>query len=131
MALTEKLQTWAHTLKRDGVTLWFASKHPKTPLVAKALTFFVVAYALSPIDPIPDFIPIIGFLDEALVLPGLIWLAIKLIPADVLEECRIQAGVWMENEGRKPRTKWGIVLAIAIWMAIIWALWAYIIAPRM
>jgi uncharacterized membrane protein YkvA (DUF1232 family) len=122
MTLAEKLRALARRIKRDGVTLWFATKHPKTPIFAKALTFCVVAYALSPIDPVPDFIPIIGFLDEALVLPGLIWLAIKLIPAAVLDECRVQAAAWMEKEGRKPRTKWEIVLVGSIWLAIIGAL---------
>ena len=130
MSFTENIRTWARRLKRDGVTLWFANKHPRTPFMAKAISIFVVAYALSPIDPIPDFIPVLGFLDEALVLPGLIWLAIKLIPADVLEECRNQASEWMEKEGRKPRTKWGIVLVISIWIAICWALWIFFIAPR-
>ncbi len=129
MSLTDKVRTWARRLKRDGVTLWFANKHPRTPLIAKAISVFVVAYALSPIDPIPDFIPVLGLLDEALVLPGLIWLAIKLMPADVLEECRKLATEWMEKEGRKPRTKWGVVLALAIWIAICCALWTFVIAP--
>jgi uncharacterized membrane protein YkvA (DUF1232 family) len=130
MAFTDNIRTWARRLKHDGVTLWFANKHPRTPFMAKAISVFVVAYALSPIDPIPDFIPVLGFLDEALVLPGLIWLAIKLIPADVLEECREQAADWMEKEGRKPRTKWGIVLVVSIWIAVCWALWTFVIAPR-
>ncbi len=122
--------TWARRIKRDGVTLWFANKHPQTPFIAKALALFVVAYALSPIDPIPDFIPVLGLLDEALLLPGLIWIAIRLVPDHVLEECRAQAAAWMEKEGRKPRTKWGIVLAACIWIAVSWALWHYLIAPR-
>jgi uncharacterized membrane protein YkvA (DUF1232 family) len=130
MAFTDNIRTWARRLKCDGVTLWFANKHPRTPFMAKALSIFVVAYALSPIDPIPDFIPILGFLDEALVLPGLIWLAIKLIPADVLEECRVQASDWMEKEGHKPRTKWGIVLVVSIWIAVCWVMWNFVIAPR-
>lgn len=126
----EKLKAWARRLKRDGVTLWFANRHPQTPLLAKALSIFVVAYALSPIDPIPDFIPILGFLDEALLLPGLIWIAIRLIPPEVIEQCRAQASAWMEKEGKKPRTKWGIVLVISIWIGVSWAAWAYLIAPR-
>lgn len=130
MSFTDKIRTWARRLKRDSVTLWFANKHPRTPVIAKAISVFVVAYALSPIDPIPDFIPVLGFLDEALVLPGLIWLAIKLIPADVLGECRSQASDWMEKEGRKPRTKWGIVLVVFIWIVVVWAFWHFVIGPR-
>lgn len=131
MSFIDKLQAWARRLKRDGVTLWFANRHPRTPLLAKALSVFVVAYALSPIDPIPDFIPILGFLDEALLLPGLIWIAIRLIPAEVLDECRIQASAWMEKEGRKPRTRWGILLVVSLWIAVSWASWTYLIAPRL
>ena len=131
MPFTDKIRIWAKRIKRDSVTLWFANKHPRTPFMAKAISVFVVAYALSPIDPIPDFIPIIGFLDEALLLPGLIWLAIRLIPADVLEECRNQASEWMEKQGRKPRTKWGIVLVLSIWIAVCWALWTYLISPNL
>ena len=129
-SLYEKLTTWARRLKRDGVTLWFVNKHPETPFIAKALSVFVVAYALSPIDPIPDFIPVLGLLDEALLLPGLIWMAIRLVPDHVLQDCRIQASAWMEKEGRKPRTRWGIALVACIWIAVSWAVWHYLIAPR-
>lgn len=91
MPTRDRLKTWARRIKRDGLTLWFAGKHPRTPWHAKALGMFVVAYALSPIDLIPDFIPVLGYLDDVLLLPGLIWLTIKLLPPDVLQECRSQA----------------------------------------
>lgn len=74
MSICSNLRTWAKRIKRDGVTLWFAGKHPRTPWYAKALGVFVVAYALSPIDLIPDFIPVLGYVDDVLLLPGLIWL---------------------------------------------------------
>ncbi len=66
MTVSDKLKAWAKQIKRDGVTLWFAGKHPDTPWYAKALGLFVVAYALSPIDLIPDFIPVLGYVDDIL-----------------------------------------------------------------
>jgi len=129
MRLSEKLRTWARRIKRDGVTLWFACKHPDTPLIAKLLGVLVLAYALSPIDLIPDFIPVLGYLDEVILLPVLIWIAVKLLPSAVLEDCRIKAADWMEKEGRKPRNNWGILLVLATWILIAWALWTYVAAP--
>lgn len=72
------------------MTLSFACKHPKTPWYSKALALFVVGYALSPIDLIPDFVPVLGSLDDVLLLLGQIWLAIYLTPAEVLKECSAQ-----------------------------------------
>ncbi|HKY02217.1 MAG TPA: DUF1232 domain-containing protein [Burkholderiales bacterium] len=113
--MMQKLKKWARMLKRDGVTLWFACKDPRTPWMAKALAALVVAYALSPIDPIPDFIPILGLLDELIVLPGLIWLAIRLIPETVLEASRARADAWMFEKGSKPRTAWGLIVVVLVW----------------
>lgn len=99
MGISDTLRMWAKRIKRDGVTLWFAGKHPKTPWYAKALGLFVVAYALSPIDLIPDFIPVLGYVDDVLLLPGLIWLTLQLLPPDVLTECRGHADAWMQRQG--------------------------------
>ena len=111
--------------QRDGVTLWFAGKHPKTPWYAKALGLFVVAYALSPIDLIPDFIPVLGYVDDVL-LPGLIWLTLQLLPPDVLTECRGQADAWMQTQGAKPRSMAGAVLVVALWLLVGAALWVWL-----
>lgn len=73
MKITDQIRTWARRIKRDAVTLWFACRDARTPLAVQALCAFVVAYALSPIDLIPDFIPVLGYLDDALLLPALIW----------------------------------------------------------
>jgi uncharacterized membrane protein YkvA (DUF1232 family) len=118
MAIVETSRRWAKRIKRDAVTLWFAGRHPRTPWGAKALGFFVVAYALSPIDLIPDFVPILGYVDDVLLLPALIWLTVRLLPADVLAECREQADVWMATSGAKPRSVWGAVLIVAIWIVV-------------
>lgn len=79
VSFIDALRRWARQLKRDVLALWFARRHPQTPWHAKALGAFVVAYALSPIDLIPDFIPVLGFLDDVILLPGLIWLTLRLL----------------------------------------------------
>lgn len=120
MDFKERLSAWARRVKRDGVTLWFAGKCPRTPWYAKALGAFVVAYALSPIDLIPDFIPVLGYLDDVLLLPVLIWLTVKLLPGDVLLECRQQADAWMQKQGSKPRSPAGVALVVAVWLLMSW-----------
>ncbi|KMZ12137.1 hypothetical protein BHUM_06415 [Candidatus Burkholderia humilis] len=80
MRILDTLSASAKRIKRDSMTLWFAYRDPRTPMLVKLLCVFVVAYALSPIDLIPDFIPVLGYLDDALLLPGLTWLAIRLLP---------------------------------------------------
>ena len=129
MRVADRLRGWAKKVKRDGVTLWFAARHPSVPWFAKALGVFVVAYALSPIDLIPDFIPVLGYVDDVLLLPGLIWLAIRMIPAPVLAECRDQADRWMETEGVKPTSRAGVVLVVAAWIGASFALWHWVIKP--
>ena len=127
MNTSEKLKAWARRIKRDGVTLWFAGKHPRTPWYAKALGVFVVAYALSPIDLIPDFIPVLGYVDDVLLLPVLIWLTIKLLPADVVAECRLRADEWVREKGAKPRSRLGAILIVTIWVSsgvAAWLWWA-------
>lgn len=108
------------------MTLWFALRDPATPRVAKVLAFVVVAYALSPIDLIPDFIPVLGYLDDVLLLPGLIWLAVRLIPEPVLARCRERADDWMARQGRKPRMWLGVALVVVLWLALVGGLWAWL-----
>lgn len=103
MIINGSMKISTKRIKRDGVTLWFAGNNPRTPWYSKALGVFVVAYALNPIDLIPDFIPLLGYVDDVLLLPGLIWLTIKLLPPEVLAECRVQADDWMQTKGAKPQ----------------------------
>lgn len=113
----EKLKRRAKQLKTDIPAVFLALKHPGTPWYAKTLAALAVAYALSPIDLIPDFIPVLGYLDDLLLLPGLVALTLKLLPSEVLEECREKAEeLWQDG---KPK-KWYYALPIA-------ALWALII----
>lgn len=123
VSVNSSLRAWAKRIKRDGVTLWFAGKNPRTPWYAKALGVFVVAYALSPIDLIPDFIPVLGYVDDVLLLPGLIWLAIRLLPADVLAQCRRQADDWMALQGARPTSKVGAALVLLLWLLSCWGAW--------
>jgi uncharacterized membrane protein YkvA (DUF1232 family) len=118
MHINSNLKAWAKRIKRDGVTLWFAGKNPRTPWYAKALGVFVVAYALSPIDLIPDFIPVLGYFDDVLLLPALIWLAIRLLPPEVLAQCRDQADDWMKKKGSKPSNWTGAIVIVMIWIVI-------------
>jgi len=130
MSISSNLRTWAKRIKRDGVTLWFAGKHPGTPWYAKALGVFVVAYALSPIDLIPDFIPVLGYVDDVLLLPSLIWLTLQLLPEEVIAECRGQADEWMASKGAKPTSNVGAALIVFVWLLASWAAWYWWTALR-
>jgi len=123
MPLLDRLRHWARRIKRDGVTLWFAARDPRTPWTVKALCAFVVAYALSPIDLVPDFIPVLGYVDDVLLLPALIWLAVRLLPREVVEDSRAQADAWMAREGRKPVSRAGLALVAVVWVAIAAGAW--------
>ncbi|WP_157270762.1 YkvA family protein [Azohydromonas aeria] len=118
MNLLQAGRAWARRIKRDVMTLWFARKHPRTPWHAKALGVLVVAYALSPIDLIPDFIPVLGYLDDVILLPALIWLAVRLLPTDVLAQCRAQAEQWLLEARARPRSRAGAVAIVALWIVL-------------
>jgi uncharacterized membrane protein YkvA (DUF1232 family) len=118
MSFIETSRQWARRIKRDALTLWFARSHPDTPWHAKALALVVLAYALSPIDLIPDFIPVLGYLDDVLLLPALIWLAVRLLPPHVLAQARERAQDWMDRQGARPRSRVGAVLIVAVWVGL-------------
>lgn len=121
-----RLRDWARRLKRDIVMLWFAQRHPDTPLHARLLCIAAVLYTLSPIDLVPDFIPVLGYLDDVLLVPALIWLAIRLLPPHVVEECRQRAGEWMAVQGEKPKSLIGAVLVVIAWIALAWLCWRWL-----
>ncbi len=118
-----RLLAWAGGLRSDIVTLWMALRHPRTPRIARLIAALAVAYALSPIDLIPDFIPILGYLDDMVLLPLLVWLALRCIPADVVQACREQAAEWLTARRRKPVVWLGAALVVAVWALIVLALW--------
>lgn len=103
--------------------LWFAQRHPETPFLAKAICAFTVAYALSPIDLIPDFVPVLGYVDDALLLPALIWLAVRLLPENVIHDCRAQADEWMAREKAKPISHVGAAAIVLIWIGVLYLCW--------
>jgi uncharacterized membrane protein YkvA (DUF1232 family) len=111
------LQTWmrwARRLSAQTYALYLAYRHPKTPWYAKAFAALIVGYVFSPIDPIPDFIPVVGLLDEMVVVPIGVLLAAKMIPPDVLEECREKARE--VAEGEKPVSRVAAVVIVAVWV---------------
>ena len=112
------LKQRAAQLKRDLPAVYLCLKSKETPLLPKLLAALTVAYALSPIDPIPDFIPVLGALDDLLLLPALVALTIRLIPKDVFAKCREQAeGLWANG---KPK-KWYYAVPIAlVWLLVLW-----------
>ncbi|MDL9997557.1 YkvA family protein [Variovorax sp. J22P240] len=126
MPILQGIRQWARRVKRDAVTLWFAYRHPATTWVPKVMAAVVVAYALSPIDLIPDFIPVLGYVDDALLLPALIWVTIRMLPQDVLADCRNKADQWLDSGKAKPRSAWGAALVIAIWTGVTVLLWAWL-----
>lgn len=123
MKIRKIISLWAKQIKRDAVMLWFARKHPDTPLLAKIVCVLAVFYALSPIDLVPDFIPVLGYIDDAILLPAMIWLAVRLLPPQVLALCREQADDWIRKRGYKPRSYIGAVIVIAIWCLIAYLCW--------
>ena len=123
MGLVDRTRAWARRIKRDALTLWFARSHPATPWHAKVLAAVVVAYALSPIDLIPDFVPVLGYLDDVLLLPALIWLAVRLLPEEVLAASRAAADRWIAERAARPRSLVGAVAIVLVWVAAAAALW--------
>lgn len=122
----ERLKQRARGLKGDVVTLWFAYRHPQMPLAAKIAAILIVAYAFSPIDLIPDFIPVLGFLDEVILLPVFIWLTLKLVPESVVAESRVAAQAWMQKHRSKPRNFIAAAIIIALWIGMAWLLWQWL-----
>lgn len=102
----------ARVLKRETYALYIAARHPRTPWYVRVLAGAVVAYALSPIDLIPDFIPVLGYLDDLIIVPLGIAAVLRLIPAEVLDDCRAQAQARMER-----RVSWvGAAFIVAVWL---------------
>jgi uncharacterized membrane protein YkvA (DUF1232 family) len=107
-------KNWAHALKLQSFTLYYAYKDPRTPWYAKAWTAMVVAYAFSPIDIIPDFIPILGYLDDLILIPLGIALAVRLIPKEVLTDSRILAQQRLSDA--RPKNWTAAAVVIVIWI---------------
>jgi len=116
MIFFSKISSWAKALKLDVLALWFALKNPTMPFWAKVVCFIAVAYALSPVDLIPDFIPVLGYLDDLIIVPALVWLALKLIPTEVMNLAREQAVEWINSNQSKPKSYVGLTIVVVIWL---------------
>jgi uncharacterized membrane protein YkvA (DUF1232 family) len=104
----------ARQLSAQTYALYLAYRHPSTPWYAKVFAALVVGYVFSPIDPIPDFIPGVGLLDEMVVVPIGVLIAAKLIPRQVMEECQEKARE--VAEGEKPESRVAAVVVVAVWL---------------
>ncbi|MBD0270558.1 MAG: DUF1232 domain-containing protein [Acetobacteraceae bacterium] len=118
-----RIKDRARAVRRDVHALWLAARDPRTPWYARAFALAVAAYALSPIDLIPDFVPVLGYLDEVILLPPAILLAIRLVPPEVMAEHRATAAAAQA----KPVSRAGAAIIVAVWLAaataLVWWFW--------
>jgi uncharacterized membrane protein YkvA (DUF1232 family) len=118
-----RLQGWAHSVKTDVVALFLAGRDPRVPWYAKFVAVVVAAYALSPIDLIPDFIPVLGYLDDVILVPLGILLAVRLVPPALMEEFRAEA----QNRAEHPASRAGALGIVSLWilaaLLLLWAFW--------
>ena len=113
----------AHRIRVDAHAAWLAARDPRTPWYARAFGLVITAYALSPIDLIPDFIPVLGLIDDAVLIPFGIWLFLKMVPEGVFEEHRITAAAAAERPGSALGAAMVVVLWVASVVLVTW-LWA-------
>ena len=126
MSFLERAKDWARSVKRDAIALWIAARDPRVPWYAKALAAVVAAYAFSPIDLIPDFIPVLGYLDDLLIVPAGMLLVVRLIPAELMVEFRAEAS----RRTHRPTSRAGVVVIALAWMTalalVVWWLWPHL-----
>jgi len=108
----DDIKRWARELKREIFAVWIAARDPRTPVAAKVVGGIIAAYAISPIDLIPDFIPVLGYLDDLLIVPLGLMLAVRLIPDALMIEFRERADIMSE----RPRSILAAVVIVAIWI---------------
>ena len=111
----DRLKKWARDVKRDVLALYLAARDPRVPWYAKVMAALVAAYALSPIDIIPDFIPVLGYLDDLILLPLGIAVVVRLIPDEVMADLRRQAE---ERMHARPRSVVGAVVVVLLWLVV-------------
>lgn len=124
VALITTVKNRARALKREAYALYIAARDPRVPWYAKAFLALVLAYAFSPIDLIPDFVPVLGYLDDLVIIPLCIIIALKMIPPEVMVEARRQSEEFLQQG--KPISRAGAIMVVAIWLviliAIVWAI---------
>ena len=125
MPLLENLNQRARGLKAETFALYLAARHPRTPWYAKLFVAGIVAYAFSPIDLIPDFVPVLGYLDDLILLPLGIALALRFIPASILAECRAKTREVLKNGRYVSRAAGTVIIVIWLALAALCIVWAY------
>ncbi|MBF4520850.1 MULTISPECIES: YkvA family protein [Acinetobacter] len=121
----DQLKQWAKQIKRDVYAVWFAARDPETPFLAKLVALLVVAYAISPIDLIPDFIPVLGYLDDLILVPLGIMLVLRLVPTEVMQRCRLQA----DAISQKPSSYIAALVFIILWLGVAYLAYIYLYRP--
>jgi uncharacterized membrane protein YkvA (DUF1232 family) len=116
MGLADRWRTEARRLKREVYVLYLACRDPRVPWYAKAVAAGVVAYAFSPIDLIPDFIPVLGYLDDLIVIPLGVLLVRRMIPEVVMMDCRLRAGAAFSKG--KPVSRVGAAIVVGLWLSL-------------
>lgn len=128
--MIDRARQWARRIGRDVIALWIAARDARTPWFAKAMAAVVAAYAVSPIDLIPDFIPVLGLLDDLLLLPAGILLVVRMIPAALMNEFRRKAALMQD----RPISRIGSILVMAVWLLggglLLWIFWPAFPAGR-
>jgi uncharacterized membrane protein YkvA (DUF1232 family) len=121
--MIKHLKLWARRLKANLILLWLCCRQPDMPWLPKIVALVTVAYAVSPIDLIPDFIPVLGFLDDVILLPLGIALALRLIPQTLQRRCRPEAEAMAGERIKLNGRGWMVACIVLIWLLIAWALW--------
>lgn len=121
----DQLKQWAKQIKRDVYAVWFAARDPETPFLAKLVALLVAAYAISPIDLIPDFIPVFGYLDDLILVPLGIMLVLRLVPTEVMQRCRLQA----DAMSQKPSSYIAALVFIIVWLGLAYLAYIYLYRP--
>lgn len=121
LTLNQRLRQWARKLKNEVIAMYFVMKHPETPVYAKVLAAIIIGYALSPIDFIPDFVPILGYVDDVILLPLGIAFVIKLIPANILEACREEAKT--NPPATKPKIWLAAYIIVMLWLLVLYSIY--------
>ena len=121
---TKGRRSLAGRISIEAHAAWLAARDPLCPWHARAVGLLVTAYALSPIDLIPDFIPVLGLVDDALIVPAGLWLFARLLPEGLLDRCRAEA----ESAADRPRSRGGVLIVLLLWIAsalLVWTLWSW------
>jgi len=122
------LKERAKQLKTDIPAVFLALKKRETPWTAKLIAALTIGYALSPIDLIPDFIPVLGYLDDLIILPAMVALTVRLVPAEVMASCRAEAeGLWKDG---KPKRWYYAIPIVLVWLLVVFLVVRAIIKPK-